>query len=82
MRLCNVSAALTRALNIIRPRTKPKMMVAPVKPDDEDKQRHTIWRHMQQVYIYTLADFNYEHTCIDAQIEIQVERFSRVSAVG
>jgi len=60
---------------------KPKMMVAPVKPDDEEKQRHTIWRHMKHVYICTVADFDHEHTCIDAQIEIQVEGLSCVSAV-
>lgn len=82
IRLCNVSADLTRQLNMIRARMKLKMMTAPVKPDDEEKQRYTIWRHMKQIYICTLAAFDHEHTCIDAQIEIQVEGWSRVSAVG
>lgn len=82
IRLCNVSVDLTRQLNMIRARMKPKMMVAPVKPDHEDKQRNTIWRYMKHVYICTLAGFDHEHTCIHAQIEIQVEGLSRVSAVG
>ncbi len=82
MRLCNVSAEFTRTLNMIRPRMKPKMIVAPVKPDEREMHKSPLPMGDTCLHLYftTSADFDQEHTCIDAKIEIQVELLSGVIA--